>query len=498
MSHPRIVRLLLPIIVLLVTLLACAGGSTVGGATPTVSFSTATPGGSISISLLTPTITVEGAINQNTLLIGPVATATAQAAANFASTATAQALIPTATVPGIFAAPAVCPQSGTATLPSEPPSFPRYAGVINDFLSNGGATTILEVTLRTWGALTEFGGLVRADRDFTADGVPDVLVLAFDPQHIEDFPQPGDLFIFGCAEGSYRLLYQAGYSVDRGAPILHSADDINGDRINDLVYSVKTCGETTCEDEVSILEWSLDVENFASLLSQKIIEPNADIVVSDVDEDSLLEVSVTNGLIPTTDAGPQRQSTTIYKWDGVQYSLSQVIKPVAEYRIHVIYDAEDALLLGNYSEAISTYRTAINDDDLLNWVYPNEDQYLRAYARFHLMLTYIRAGNIGAAQTAHDDLMAIYAPPPLPPCDPAADPNCPPTPTPFFGPMAGLEFARMADLFWSDFSVNRNLGQSCGLVVAYTRANPTSLEALNSFGFANRQVTATDMCPFGG
>jgi hypothetical protein len=303
--------------------------------------------------------------------------------------------------------------------------------------------------------------------------------------------------VFGCDEATYRLLYQAGYSVDRGAPVIHSADDINADAFNDLVYSVQTCGETSCLNEVHIVEWSLALENFASLLGEAVVQPYADVIVSDVDEDRLLEISVTSGIINQIDAGPQRQITTVYKWDGTLYTLAEVIRPIAEYRIHLIHDADDALVEGEYTDAIRQFREAFNSDDLLPWTYLNEDPYLRAYARFRLMLAYVRAGNLNAAQTAHDDLMALFAPPP-PPCDPAIDPSCqlPPTPTPFFGPAPGIEFARMADLFWADFSVNRNLGVACELVVGYARANPDALEALNSFGYANRQYTAADMCPW--
>jgi hypothetical protein len=100
----------------------------------------------------------------------------------------------------------------------------------------------------------------------------------------------------------------------------------------------------------------------------------------------------------------------------------------------------------------------------------------------------------------------VYFPPiptPLPPtCDPAADPvNCLPTATPTntpvpFGPQNGIEFMRMADLFWTDFSVNRKVGQACELVTGYVKANPRSIEVLNSFGFANPEVKPEDICPF--
>lgn len=492
----------LPLLALTLALLACAGATNVGGSTPTASFTTATPGGSISISLLTPTITAPGVPNQG-ILIGALATATAEAQGLVNETATALALTPTATVPGIFVEPAICPASGNPVLPEQSPAFTQYAEIIAQYLSAGGPATLLEARMRAWGALTDYGGLVRADRDFTGDGVPEVMITAFDPNK-DTTPQPGDLFIYGCEGGLYRLLYSAGYSASRGAPVIHSADDINGDQLNNLVYSVETCQQTNCMVEVRIIEWGLPLENFQSLLSEAVIQPYAQVVVSDVDEDQLKEVSVTSGVIPQVEAGPQRQLTTIYKWDGTIYALAETIRPIADYRIHVIHDAEDLLMAGTYGEAVTQFRRAITNDRLLSWNYPEEDRYLRAYARYQLMLTYIRAGNLTAAQQAHDQLMAVYYPPitpPPPPCDPAADPACipppPPTATPFPQGEPGFEFARIADLFWADFSINRNLTQSCSLVVAYVRTNLTLLDVLNSFGYANRSYTAIDMCPWG-
>ena len=321
-------------------LLACLGSAPITIPTPAASFSTATPGGSISVSLLTPTLPQEG-LSPGTP-IGPVATATAYAATALAQTATAA--VPSPTVPGIFTEPARCPAPGSPTLPAQSPPFARYAETIVQYLSAGGASTVLEASLRRWGALTDLGGLVRPDRDFTGDGVPEVLIVALDPQNANLIPPPGDLFIFGCEEGAYRLLYQAGYALDQGAPVIISADDINGDYLNDMVYTVQTCGTTACYGAVTIIEWRLALRNFASLTSVDIVEPYPQVVVSDVDGDNLKEVSVTSGLIASPAAGPQRIYTTIWKWDGTLYALSQTITSPAEYRIHIIHDADDALL----------------------------------------------------------------------------------------------------------------------------------------------------------
>lgn len=485
-------HLMLMILALTSALLACLGSAPITIPTPAASFSTATPGGSISVSLLTPTATLEGLPGGTP--IGPVATATAYAATALAQTATAA--VPSPTIPGIFTEPARCPAPGSPTLPTQSPPFTRYAETIVQYLSAGGASTVLEASLRRWGAITDLGGLVRPDRDFTGDGVPEVLIVALDPQRTNLIPPPGDLFIFGCEEGAYRLLYQAGYALDQGAPVIISADDINGDYLNDMVYTVQTCGATACYGAVKIIEWRLALRNFASLLSEDIVEPYPQVVVSDIDGDGPKEVSVTSGLIASIAAGPQRIYTTIWKWDGTLYALSQTITSPAEYRIHVIHDADDALRAGDTATAVDLYRQAATDDRLLSWQYPDEALYLKAYARFRMVVAYALAGNITRAQSAYDALIAQYAPPTSTP-----PPDLPPTiplPTPFGVVLPGSGFVEMARLFWQDYALNRNVGRACQIVTGYARANPASYEVLNSFGFANRTYTANDMCPFTG
>jgi hypothetical protein len=112
-----------------------------------------------------------------------------------------------------------------------------------------------------------------------------------------------------------------------------------------------------------------------------------------------------------------------------------------------------------------------------------------------LMLTYALRNSVDKAQATHDELVAQYVPVPPPPV-PEGQPT--PVPTPYAGLMPGVEFANMADLFWQNFSLNRDVPRACMLVINYVRPNPKVLDALNSFGYANRQYRPEDMCPFGG
>lgn len=478
---------------LILTTLACILETPDAGGTPAPDFSTATPGGSISVPLLTPTLTLQGLRPDQLTPIGPVATATA--AAQLAGVETATASAPTPTPAGIFSAPALCPPPGTPTLQVTAPVFSRYAEVIARYLSAGGAPTILEATLRNWNAITTVGGLVRADRDLTGDGVPEVFLVVLDPQYASRQPQPGDMFIFGCQDGAYRLLYQAGYLPDRAAPVILSADDINGDYVNDVLYVIHTCTAVSCTGEISIIEWNLTLGNFISLTAGPISAQEPRVQFADPDGDRVADVIVTAGVINSPAAGPQREVTTTYRWDGAQFAPAIIVASALQYRIHAIHDGDAALGDGDVQAAVAAYQIAIDNNGLLEWGYPNEREYLIAFARYRLMLAYTIANNISRAQRAHDQLMAQYTAP-VPPPVPEGQPTN--TPAPPIGPLPGQDYASMADLFWQNFSVNRDIGRACQLVVGFARANPRVLEPLNSFGFANRSYTAEDMCPYGG
>ncbi len=454
--------------------LACLTGAPASAPTPAVSFATVTPGGRISVSLLEPA--PSGGIDMTTqgTPIGPVGTATADAATAIAQTAVALTAGPT--YPGLFTRPALCPLPGTPILPEEAPPFNRYAETVAQYLSAGGATTVLEARLRSWGAIVDYGGLVLTDRDFTGDGVPEVLMVALDPQRAA-FPYPGELFIFGCDEGAYRLLYQSGSANARSAPLLYRADDINGDYLNELVYATQDCSGTLCVTEVEIIAWNLTLGVFGRLLGEEVRAPLADVQVTDLEGDGRWEVIVTSGTVEAPDAGPQRVFTTTLRWDGTQYTIASVEASPSPYRIHVIHDADNAFRAGDYAGAIDLYRRAVRDEALLSWLYPDEAQHLTAYARYRIMLARVAQGDVAAAQRVRDDLVEEYA----------ASPGAP-----------GYHFAEMARLFWHDFAINRDIGSACRLVIGYARALPASYEVLNSFGSANLTYTPEDLCPLGG
>ncbi|MGF1505222.1 MAG: hypothetical protein ACFB51_08875, partial [Anaerolineae bacterium] len=80
---------------------------------------------------------------------------------------------------------------------------------------------------------------------------------------------------------------------------------------------------------------------------------------------------------------------------------------------------------------------------------------------------------------------------------PTPTPSPTPTPLPEFGDNPGVEFAEMADIWWGAFQDTGDQGVACNQVIDYIRDNPLAIDVLNAFGYANREYTAVDVCPFG-
>lgn len=462
---------------------------------PTQAFATATPGGKISVSLLTPTAGNDPALAtlnpDQTTPIGPVATATAFARAASAATATADALNSRVYLP-----PATCPAQGSPAVPSQPATFEQYPEVLIEYLSLGGPPTVLEATLRGWGAITNLGGLVRADRDFTADGVPEVLLLLLNPGSTR-VPPGGDIFVFGCEDAVYRLLYRAGYTPERSAPVIVSADDLIGIGYNHLVYVTETCDvSSNCQKQAHAVGWNITLGTFSEMSNAPIVIPGSlsqelGVLVTDTTNDGNPEIIVNSGTATSPEAGPGRPLTQIWAWTGQNFALSQTITTDAEFRIHVIHDADDALARGDFETATALYLRVIGNEDLQSWTLPNEASYLRAYAFYKLMVTHAVQYDQTEAGDYFDELVASYPPDPSFVGEDNEDGEPPPEAN---GP--GSIYAELAIAFWDTFIAQNDHGVACQTASLFAQNHPETLSPLNSFGSANRKYTPTDMCPF--
>lgn len=446
------------------------------GPTPTVPvFATATPGGRISVWLATPTGqsgTPSGGPTATSFgqIVGPAATATAAFATMQAATATAGA-----TLVGPNYQPGDCPEVGGPVPPPKPTSFSQYAEKIGLYLSAGGPPTILESTLRGWGAVQE-GAVVQSNTDLTGDGIPEIVITLYDPSYFQPGqPSPGQLLVYGCAQKGYRLLYSTLYSPQTTIPELKRVGDMNGDARAELAFAQQTCTSPgQCTQIMQILTWNAMLGAFKPLNDVPMGATNAKIAISDLDGDGILEVSI--AFIPPNDpaAGPPRKSTDIWDWDGVNYvlALTQLDPPV--YRVHVLNDADMKLGYEDWKEAIKLYDRVRDDQNLLPWpTVVNEPIVLRAYATYKKILAMVSYRQIRAVGDVLTGLQTE---------------NPPGTP--------GEVYATLAQTFMDNYNRTRDRKKACSAVLDVANARPESLSTLNSYGYANRLYALADLCPF--
>lgn len=439
-------------------------------------FSTATPGGRLSVWLVTPTGQAAGATPSMPAAIeggnpvGPNATATALYATIQAATQTAAAPV---TAPNFQ--PGECPLPGSPAPPTRPGDFNDFSVVIGQFLSAGGSSTVLEAALRNWGAITEAGGVVQADTDLTGDGVREVIVTLYNPAiYNEEAPlNAGQMLVYGCDSGGYRLIYATQFNAGVALPVLSRVGDMNADVRSELVYYTESCNGVSCFKEGKILTWNAAVGVFEELNSGQIIAINGRLSIADVDEDGVLELTAQINPPGSAATGPTRSVLDTWDWNGADYVLAK--REDAEdtrYRIHAVYEADDLLRGGEWRPAILAYDALRRDETLLSWTVPDERAVLRAYAAYRIVITYAHMRNARAEDWF--EVLQRENPPGSP----------------------GHDFAQLGVAFMDNYRATSDSHAACAQAISAAAGLPNILGALNSYGYSNRAYTLNDLCPF--
>ena len=250
---------------------------------------------------------------------------------------------------------------------------------------------------------------------------------------------------------------------------------IGGSRGAQLAVVTSTCGAHTCVDRFDVLGW--DGAAFVSLLSAPLEAPAATFNLVQLDQDPALEIVAQGGLIGSVGAGPQRAAKQVWEWNGAQYVKTTTELAPVEYRIHAIYEGDDAFQAGENDRAVDWYSRAVLDDSLKDWHAEigyrtqNDRAVLTAYARYRLLLIGVRRGDANA----RDQLDALLAE------NPAGSP--------------AFETARMAQIFWDRYQSTSSWNEACTAANAYANEKYQIFEDLNLFGYANRTYIPADLCP---
>lgn len=404
---------------------------------------------------------------------------------------------------------AECPEitSGKIELTSSAPGVSVvdiFEQQLLTYLNSGGGPSTLQEALSD---LTMLDGAWEARAqvemvDVTGNTTPEVLIdLSFFEagQYFE-----GGLFVFRCEDGSYvggALFSTAGQVQYGGEPDgILGILDMNNDGIPEIVHShisiAGTHGYFT--REFRILEW--DGQEFVDLIPE--VEygfyaqaDTGDGVIEDFDGNGTKELILSNSLGEAyPDLGPQRSRTDIWAWNGYQFVPERWEYTEPEFRIHAIWDGDDATRYGDYAKALAFYQQGIFDTELFGWTSgqlwpdwaydggptpepdPEEWPRLNAYGRYRIMLLHAIQGYQPEAQIVYDTLQENFP-------DGAV----------------GSQYAKLARIFWEEYSSSGDVELACAKTVEFAESQSSIILiplGKRFYGNGQREYTPEDICPF--
>jgi hypothetical protein len=257
--------------------------------------------------------------------------------------------------------------------------------------------------------------------------------------------------------------------------IAQTGNFIAAPRGNQLAVQTESCGASTCFTRFDVLGWN--GQAMVSLLAEPLELPAAQIQLVQADGDTPIEIEARKGVIGSIGAGPQRTEKQLWDWNGAQYvKVKSDLSPI-EYRIHAIYEADDAFLAKDFQKAIDWYSRVLTDDTLKDWLSEigyakaHDRDTLKAYARFRLLLIGLLRGDTNAV----DQLNALKA-------------EYPEGSTVY-------QTTQMAQLLWDQYQATQNWAETCAAVNLFANVEYEIIDDLGLFGYANRMYTSDDMCP---
>ena len=343
------------------------------------------------------------------------------------------------------------------------------ADSVSAYLDAGGDPTALAASLFDRGWISPTSIAVWTDID--NDGDLDFSAGLTGPPDAQGIALSGSVILWRCQGGSYLRSEIASARPDFGLPALREAQDLTGDGTPELLVAYPLCGAHSCFAQFAVFQWDgpAMADRFKGV-SDDMPYPELSIEPGGPGAPAAIKVTATG--IGSVGAGPYRIWSRTWRWEAAAQSFLSG-EPVVEaprYRIHALYDADDAFANGDTSTALSLYLRVIEDDSLLDWQTTGERRSeLAAYAAYRRVLAFLMSGDEAGAQAEIDLRLEGLS-----------------GPAKAYAELAGLLFA--AD-------PARSLPEACTDVRRYVEQNSQAILDPLDHGYANRTYLAADICP---
>lgn len=277
------------------------------------------------------------------------------------------------------------------------------------------------------------------------------------------------------------------------APLIVQKADLTGDGLPDLVIESIICGAHTntgiyhvisghggqiqniIKRDNDLYRASYLLRNQRFLISEEewyqagipIISPSPATIIQ---TKKLPLLYLEGGWFASVGAGPHRAFAETWSWNGSALTLSNIQSSEAFARVHILYDANFAFVLGDIPKAIEAYKQVIEDQELSDkgvMLEPMETyDDARKFAAFRLALSNLQEGNLTEAIHWRDWLHLNY-------------------------PESAL--TEGADLLLATWQETSSLSQACARVI--NRLHRRATGALIDTGYANPSLTNKEVCP---
>lgn len=360
--------------------------------------------------------------------------------------------------------------TATSQVPAQPSSFLEYSSTIRRAASAlEGNNTELEALLREWGAITNDIGTVQ-QADLTHDGDSELVINYVNPQ--AGTTAEANIVVLKPGDEEYRILFDTSLeNIDQSRIRLLVADDINADGLNELAYTGETCRSNTCFTSVQVRRWN--GTSFTNLFPNSPDMPAVDTVeFRNEDSDAANELVLVGGVVASEGAGPQRQRTEIWDWNGQTWQASESRLAPTDWMSLIAWEGHEDLSARDYGAAQALFNRVLTDDSLKTWHARARDErtLLRSFAAFELVVLHAAQGQPAQARSALERLRRDYEDSP---------------------------FREAGERFYETWRTDQDLGSACDAVAAYASTQQTSLmQPLNDFGYSNPSFAPEDICPF--